>query len=540
MKMEIVAARGGNIGNGVRKRAPKRVALLVACLAVGLLPGGVWATQIYNPGTLNFSTAGQSMWGAGSATILDTSFFLGTTWNASGSFGPGISGGIVNTTIPLPHLHLPSGWECHGFLCTSGHFHNSGGIHIHKVPGPTVDTRTGGQVDINTNGRVGFNFGAKLDSGSVGATVEFAAKAVLPDASSLGTGEFFNLNPLSNPNSVLTDGQLDTNLAEVSAKLQAVIGARASLAGQVCFIAAGCASDVTSIGFPDQTVELLSFNDTDSPGQIKILNALNPGVFQFDNEISIPSPTNPLGSVGGVTLHVPDINASGGVTGDHLAASGMDDFIDLRVDLDGLALAPLGLPGLGVSVNAGIFSASADLIDVDMGPTITLKQDFELKPTLWVDLQFDRPVMVAGNAGPVTSWTSAWDSLPDIALLNNVTNVTPTFFVKSMFSNNTLLGIDGVFQLDILKASLALEALGLSFDIGEIGPLFQVLKRTNLFNTPPLFASSYALGGFNRVQAASFRLAVPEPASLMLMLLGLVVLVGLARRQPKVNFTMVA
>ncbi len=507
----------------IRKRSSEHAAAFSLAgwlLVLALLPGSAFAIQIYDPGTLAFSTAGQSMWGPGQAAILDESFFLGTTWNTSGSFGPGVGGGVFATTIPLPHPHLPSGWQCHGFLCTSGHFHNKGGIHIHNVPGPTVDTRTGGSVDISTNGRVGFNFGAKLDSGSVGATVEFAANAVVPDAGGLGTGEFFNLNPSSS----LAGGQLDTNLAEASAKIEAVIGARASLAGQVCFIGAGCASGITEIGFADQTVELLSFNDTDSPGQIKILNALDPALFQFDNEISIPSPTNPLGSVGGVTIHVPDINATGGVTGDHLAASGADDFIDLRVDLDGLALAPLGLPGLGVSVDVGVFSASADLIDVDMGPTITLKQNFELTPTLYVDLQFDRPVMVAGRAAPVSSLTSAWDALPDIALLSNVTNVTPTFFLKSEFMNNTLLGIDGVFQLDILKASLALQAFGLNFDIGSVGPLFQVLKRTNLFDTPPLFSNSYDLGGFNRVQAASFRIAVPEPASLMLVLLGLMML----------------
>jgi len=503
----------------VSKKA-ETISLAGCLLVLALLPGSAFAIQIYDSGSLVFNTAGQSMWGPGQAATLDESFFLGTTWNTSGSFGPGVGGGVLQTTIPLPHVHLPSGWECHGFLCTSGHFHNPGGIHIHHVPGPTVDTRTGGSVDISTNGRVGFNFGAKLDSGSVGATVEFAAKAVLPDASSLGTGEFFNLNPQSS----LAGGQLDTNLAEASARLEAVIGARASLAGQVCFIGAGCASGTKEIGFPDQTVELLSFNDSDSPGQIKILNALDPALFQFDNEISIPSPTNPLGSVGGVTIHVPDINATGGLTGDHLAASGADDFIDLRVDLDGLALAPLGLPGLGVSIDAGVFSASADLIDVDLGPTITLKQNFELTPTLYVALQFDRPVMVAGEVSPVSSLTSAWDALPDIALLSNVTNVTPTFFLKSAFRNDTLLGIDGIFQLDILKASLALQAFGLSFDVGSIGPLFQVLKRTNLFDTPPLFSKSYDLRGFNRVQAASFRLAVPEPATLVLMCLGLLML----------------
>ena len=49
-----------------------------------------------------------------------------------------------------------------------------------------------------------------------------------------------------------------------------------------------------------------------------------------------------------------------------LTASGMDDLLKVTADLDGLVLAPLGLPGGGVSFNAGILAVSADLIDIDM------------------------------------------------------------------------------------------------------------------------------------------------------------------------------
>ena len=189
-------------------------------LAVCLMPVASLAAPIpYDSGLLEFSTTGQSMWGPGQSATLDESFFLGTTWNESANVGPGIAGGIEPVTVPVPHLHLPSGFECHGILCTSGHFHNPGSVHTHTIDtGLTIDTRTGAEVTLGTDGKVGFNFGAQIDSGSVAATVQFNAQALLPDPDAVIQGEFFNLNP----DSTLAGGSLDTNLAEVSAKMEAV------------------------------------------------------------------------------------------------------------------------------------------------------------------------------------------------------------------------------------------------------------------------------------------------------------------------------
>ncbi len=481
-------------------------------------------TIIFNPG---FESNDQSMWAPGTAASFSIDRFLGVQWNESASVG-GITGGIIETTIPIPHPHLPSGFECHGFLCFGGHFHNPGSIHIHEIDGPSVDTRLGARIDASTSGKVGFQFGLTADSGSVDTTVQFNATLLAPDAGTVAQGEFFNLNPSSS----LAGGTLSTNFPELSVSLDAIVGVRASASAAACVPPFGCLSGSTGqLGFPDQTIPIVSFNDPSSPGQIKILGQLDPAIFQFDNEISIPGPLG--GSLGGITVHVPDINATGGVIGNKLTASGRDDLLKVTVDLDGLALAPLGLPGGGVSFNAGILSVSADLIDIDMGPIISILQNFEFTPTLRVQLVFDSAVQIAGFATPQTLWSGAWSELPNIALLSLNTLVTPTFSIQGLFLNKTALGIDGIFQLDILKASFALQAFGLVFDLGQIGPLFQILDRTNLFNTPPLCCNSYFLGGFNTAQGQSFLLTtVPEPGSLILIVLGLVML-GVRRRHPQ-------
>lgn len=519
-----------NINHPRRRRVPAGQKPALLWLALALAPAGAWAAPLLvEYDGLQFQSTGQSMWGPGNAPGLSIDRFLGVQWNDSATLG-GIAGSVFVTTVEFPVAELPSGWECHGFLCSGGHFHNPGGITIHEA-NITVDTRAGAKVDVNTNGKVGFQFGMSADSGSVDTEVEFAANLLVPEAGDLIKGEFFDLNP----NSVLAGGQLATNFPELSASLDAIVGVRASATATACLPPLGCADSSTGqLGFADQVVPLVSFNEN-SNGQIKILGQLDPTLFQFDSEISIPGASG--GSLGGVTVHVPDINATGGVAGNSLTASGEDDLLKVTADLDGLALAPLGLPGGGVGVDVGILSMSADLIDIDMGPIMKIVQDFEFEPSLWVDLVFDNPVLIAGLTVPQMTWSGAWSSLPSIALLSDQTLVTPTFSLQGLFTNNTSLGIDGIFQLDILKAAFALQAFGLSFDLGQIGPLVQFLERSNLFNTPPLFSNTYSLGGFNQVTGDSFLLSaarVPEPGSLVLLAIGLLALTLLkaGRRSP--------
>ena len=495
-------------------------------LPAGILLLSVWSGHsiagVYDPGTLVFTTSGQSIWGEGAAPGFDEFHFLGTEWNTGTATLGEVVGNKNEVIIPgVPPIRIP----CvdinpfPGVTCLPGT-----GITTPGTDPVTADTRFGAEVSAQTSGKVGFNLSAKADSGSVNATLEYDATLDLPDGPVVAN-EFFNLNPDS---ALAGVSEFDTNFPEISAKVEAVLGAKATLGGRICVTFAGCAPDTglatTTIGFDPKTLELVSFNDEDSPGQIKVLGIADPALFQFGRPIEIP-PSTPGLNFGNVTVEIPDINTVGGVSGTKLTSNGAGDLLDLKVDIDGLILNSFGLPAvLGASLDAGIFSVGYDLIDVEYGPVIEVLQDFELDPTLMVELVFDKLVNVAG-LGITDTLTAPWDLLPDIALLGSgqLVSVSPRFYLDVDFTNMSTLGVDGEFLLKVLEATFSLTGLGLTIDVGSLGPLFQFSKRDDLFDLPPLFNETFALGGFNDIFAASFLLSskVPAPGTLVLVLTAL-------------------
>jgi hypothetical protein len=493
------------------------------------------ATLLFD-GDLNFGTTAQSMWGSGLAPNLDESVFVGTEWSTPSAQLGGFIGDVVTTPAVDPILITPAIPRTlitpavprkliskKKKICVFGkcvtipavytpaipavYSPAIPAVYSPAIPAVTIDTTTGAQVEASTAGKVGLNFSVKADSGSVNADVTFDAKLDVPDQI-----DPLTLFSLAGTSSVASGSTFDTAFPNLEAKAEFVLGVKADLKGKVCSVG-NCVSDSTTIGFVDSNgnldpavIELISVNDGGS-GKISILEYFEPAAFNFGSPISVSTPTGV--EVGNVTVFLPDLETDGVVSGDSLSSSGETDVLELKLDLDGIAQAAAGLPPvLGAGANFGPVSFSYDLLDVEFGPILEIIQDFELDPTLMVDLSFSEAVLVEGNGQKQNFLSVAFDEIPQIALdVNQTVEVTPTFWVDADFSNTTRLGLDAEFTLDVLKASFALEALGLSYDLGELGPLFEYVKRFDVADLPALFNKNFSLGGFEKIVGDVFTLS---------------------------------
>jgi hypothetical protein len=468
---------------------------------------------------LEFSSEDQSMWGTGDAFQLDETQFYGATWNESGSAG-GFVGGESDVINPLWLL-----WNACPFLCP---------------PEPDkffqVDTTSGLQVSATTQGRIGFELGVTIDSGSVDAIVDYTTEIVTPDSQTVAGGEFISLNP----SSTLTGDSLQSQFPTMSASLGVVMEVSAQFAATGCLLGS-CDSASFSTGNLGGTQELISFNE-DGEGGIEyfggsgLLSDLAEAAGAptgFPAEIAIPAPG--LGNIATITAHLPEPNTSGGVNaaGTMLTSTGQDDLLDLSLDIDNII--SLGLTGVGglfggdQDFGAG-FGVSYDLINVEFGPQLDLVQSFEFTPTLFVDLEFSNPVNVTGF-GMVSSLTGlVWDLLPTMAFQQGSTLITPTFYLGANIGgeffanagelfNQLFLDIDGNIKVDLLQAAFNTPFGDLSFGIGNI-----INESFNLFTTPALFSSRFAMAGFDPILGSAFIVTVPAPGTLFLLCCGLIMI----------------
>ena len=461
----------------------------------------IFASLQVNAGTidydLSFSTTGQSIWGAGESYSLDESTFIGAQWsNKTASFGDILGSSSV-------HVPGTGGEFCVPLV----------GCISNPIPNSYLDTRTGLEASATTSGKVGIELGISIDSGSVDSTVSYAAAFDIPDGTTnLIAGEYYNFNTNSNLAGINT---LDTTFSSLTLSADAVMELSGNVQAMGCVVFAGCLTGSDSFSVVERA-SILSFN-ADGEGGVEVVG-------QTPSDLGLPIPDGfpveiDVAGLAEVTIHLPQPDVSGGLNNvtQTLTASGQDDLLDLIVDVDNVIATAAGLPGLfGQSVDTPIGEIGYDIINVEMGPTIDLQQDFELTPTLFVNMIFDQAVLIAGEW--VTTLNSAWDSLPDIAFADGVTMVTPTFYVTSYLENNTLLDFDFDFSLDLLQVNYDLELYGLSLGEGSFGIGNVLSNSLNMFDSPALYSNIFSLGGFNSYTADSFSVTVPEPSSIVIFL----------------------
>lgn len=525
---------------------------------------------IYDSGTLSFESDDQSIWGSGGAFTKSESIFLGTQWtNKTATIG-GIAGNknsvvipaIGKITVPVfePAVWVPTPTWSSPF---KGYWTGcSCWKDVTVKPATdavTADTRTGAKLDIKSSGKVGLEFGYSIDSGSIDTDVKFSALADLPD--SIKAAEFIDLNT----SNIFDEGKIATQSPKMEAYISAVLELSGSVEATACALTLGCKEGTVALPTIDMNQRIVSID----PNSLKILDGIMPNDEPFaeipilnqtltlEGGATVTPPlvgfklTGPLGltlasslppgpsisvDLAELEVQVPDIATEGTGNGEKVTSSGRDDLLSLQLDIDGAATLFAGLPPAGINItpiDAGPFKleASLDLIDVDAGPVLGITQDFEMIPTLMATIAFSSPVEIAGLLGLRNSWTGLWESLPDIAIFKN-TEVTPTFWVDAMLKNELGIDLGLVGTLDILKFGatgvigglniLNFSPISLNNLLGIDNTLFETDKvGFNVYN------KQFDLGGFNTVIGESFLLSiteVPEPGTMALMLMGLLIL----------------
>ena len=232
-----------------------------------------------------------------------------------------------------------------------------------------------------------------------------------------------------------------------------------------------------------------------------------------------------LGSVFEIELvkgevHAPilEITGSLGPAGGRIEGDGTSDFLDLRLDLDGILAYANVIPPLGLGIDFGdVADGSVDLRNARAGPSIDVFATFTLTPELGVALGLDTPVEVE-SLGAVNRWEGLRKDLPVLGI-TEATPVTPTFYLDAILSSETGLQFGLAVDLENLAGSLTPAAGGIDFFRGEFGPLFDNADDNELTSDAArvtLFDDSVGLGGFATVQGAPFRLAaatIPRPGA---------------------------
>lgn len=575
----------------------------VVGIVISLSAGGN-ASILYDSGPLEFSTTDQSMWATGDAFVKEESIFLGAEWTDKTAILGGIAGssnGIITPEIPsvmitpavpsvmitpaapsvqitpaIPAVivagvtitpYVPAVYSPYIPAVYSPYIP---AVYSPYIPAITGDTRTGAQLDVHSSGKVGLEFGYTVNSGSVDAEVDFNALAWLPEQPQ-EVGVSIDLNS----SSALNGGSIQTQSPEIEAYISAIMQLSGSVDATACLITLGCTDGSADLPTIDMDQRILSID----PNSIKILDGILPGdeplaeiplanqsitlsggltttappapVFEVSTSIpgvefssapGIPAVTTDLAEI---TVNVPNIATDGELDNGQITSAGRDDLLELQLDLDGLAVVATSgsLPPAGVTLDFVAGEVHIDIIDVDMGPTLGLTQDFELFPTLMTTVEFSNSILINGIAGLQDSWTGAWADLPDFSLFDT-TVFSPTYWVDVILENDFGLDLGLSGTLDVLKIQADLGPL----TIGPISLNSLLGLPNSLFETDKIGFSvakdQFRLSGFNQIAGNSFTIdvlngqtpfadnptSVPEPSTLWLIALGLIPIIFTKRR----------
>ena len=319
---------------------------------------------------------------------------------------------------------------------------------------PWFDSEWGAEVWAKTHGKVGFEIDAHLDSGSV--NVEYPVGIALEYPDIVRPGETFTISSSYVVNST---ANMTTNFPEANLSAAFVFDMYAEAGGKACFgsYCSGVSSTLIDISEKYTLVDIAT-------GDAAI--SLDEGIYKVDIEF-------------------PEIETVGELDNGTLTSKGEDDFLEITADLDMMITAQTGIP-----MNGSVDGFSYTLLDANAMLIFAATQDFAFNPGLTVDFELETGELYSMPIG----------SSIDIVLPEGVgdLDITPTFWLDNVLSNDTGIRVDPAMELNALSVS------GSLFDVDfDTGFLVSRDGRENGVDLN-LFADDFQLQGFDRYTTGSF------------------------------------
>jgi hypothetical protein len=452
-----------------------------------------------------FTTTDQSMWGPGSAVVLEDH---GTI--VSGGWGQSRANPITNTFDNVTP-----------FLVQTGTTPN-------PIPGlpalPTFGFRDfGTRITGSTYGSMGLSYDYSFDSGSVNVSMPISARLDIPKTIAPGVPLVISSSFMPLPGASMT-----TNFPQASVALNFDYQLYARLTAQGCDKGCSPAKTIFNLDTGPKSFKIIGLDSTQNLSSSLTLdkNTISRERDPSTGKVVKTSVKPSLGlvNVGEVNVGVPDINTHATATAAaplKLKASGEDDLIDFRLDVDTVMMNAAGLPNLldpGV-YTAGPVSGGYSLINIGLGAALAVTQSFEFnaRPKVVLDLGFGAPIVFAlGDTVTI--------DVPAGIAPGTLLSVRPTFVLDNTFLNDTGLRIDPTGDISFLgytgRGDFPFPADSLDFDISR-GPLGKDSFRVAGPGVGDLYANEFTLA-FDGIAGDTITVRmVPEPSAWLMLCAGL-------------------
>lgn len=477
----------------------RRFLLLLGSLAPSIAAAQVQQTLLDANASYTFED--QSMWGPGSAFVFDYTRFVGIDSNPAPLVIGAGSGDRVEVDTFVGTYSLDPYFQ------------------------------------FDTDFKLGVELGASIDSGSLDGSLDYAVSLTAPDQ--IQVGQAFSLVGSATP---LATSSFVTRAPTAEAYVDGVLEAYVGGYARFDYVAPGVLADHDyrwgNRGFTDNSTsnapyatvaninehqELIGVN-RDQSGVVRYFA---PNGDPFDGDLLFDQVGKGSSvSLGALSLTAGNIDvvANGTLAGGRVVGAGQDTLASMVLDIDHLLL---GSPALGLSLGHdwGIidYDLGYDVVDLDAGLDILLRQDFALAGQVVIDLIFSSDVLVDG-IGPTDHYRGPIDAIPLLTLLGDLVDVEATVLVDAILSNDTSLGFVGSLSTTLLEAwaTVGYDIAGATGSRGVgVGPVYERVEQLQLGDIS-VYADSFALGQAP-IGTWSFQLtAVPEPGAASLLALGLI------------------